>query len=180
MSLGWTYIRNREVSISGPKLQYDHFKIMDISTAKGRADALAGFEELAAQDGNPQLAALGCVEAGDLCLRQKVVGDPVPDALVVARKRYQRVVDEFSDQAIPLGRAYLGLAKLAETEGEFAAARENYELVVSLGENTTQFATAEATKALAALGELNKPVRLAKQRPLPPTTQPDTPPAVAP
>ena len=174
ISVGWIVIRNRAASVSVPRQQYDQLKSIDISTAQGRSDALAGFEELAAQSGNAKFAALGSVEAGDICLIQHVSGDHADGALAVAKKHYQRVVDEFSDNTVALGRAYLGLAKLAEDQNDLALARENYQQVISLGDKTSEMAVAAATKAIAMLDDLKEPVRLALKRPDPPATQPDT------
>jgi len=171
ISVGWIVIRNRAASVSVPRQQYDNLKLIDTVDAKGRADALAGFEELADQTGNTKFAALGCVEAGDICMAQHVAGDSVTGALALAKKHYERVVAEFADEAQAVGRAHLGLAKLAEGERKFDLAEQHYQNVISLGEKTSALATTEATRALAAMKELDEPVRLASKRP-PPATQP--------
>ncbi len=178
ISVGWVIIRNRDAALSGPRLQYDSLKTIDTAEPQGRSDALAGFEELAAQTGNPKYAALGCVEAGDICMAQYIAGDPVTGALAQARKNYQRVIADFSDDMMAVGRAHLGLAKLAESDNKLANAREHYQQVITLGQKTSSLATAEANRAIKALDDLDKPVLLATSRPAPPP--PPTPPATQP
>jgi len=187
ISVATVVIRNRAHAISAPRAHYDHLKTLNIFTTEGRTAALKGFEELADQDGNEQVAALACVEAGDICVRQQMTGDPAPGSRDRARKHYQRVVNEFGDFPLATGRAYLGLARLAEGDGKFAAAREHYQRVVGLGARTSVLAVNAAKKGLAALSDLEKPIRLATTRPVipiiepdPPTTQPATAPSTAP
>ena len=187
ITIGWVVIRNQAANVSVPRRDFDQIKRLDTFTADGRSTALGGFEELAAQTGNTRVAAMACVEAGDLCVRQQVSGDFVSGALDKAQKYYQRVIDEFSDTPEAAGRAHLGLARLAEGKGDFAAAREHYQQVVSLGDKTSPLAVNLATKALGTLPNIEKPIRLATTRPAPvitrslvPTTQPTSAPAVAP
>ena len=180
ISVGWSVVRNRAAAVSVPRQQYDHLKSLDTSTADGRSTALAGFEELSTQTGNAHIAAMACVEAGDICALQQVTGDFVSGAFDKAQKHYQRVIDEFSDNPAATGRAYLGLARLAEGKGNFAVARDHYQQVVGLGDQTSLLATNSAKSALAALADLEKPIRLATTRPVQPTTQPATAPAAAP
>ena len=181
ISVGWVFIQNRNAAASGPRLQYDNLKTINTADRQGRSDALAGFEELAEQSGNPKYTALGCVEAGDICMAQYMAGDPVTGALAQAQKNYQRVISEFSDNMMAVGRAHLGLAKLAEGEERFADARSHYQQVITLGQKTSSLATAEADRALKVLDGLGKSVLLATSRPAtptpptPPTTQPDSP-----
>lgn len=184
ISVGWSIVRNRAAAVSVPRQQYDHLKSLDTATPGGRSKALTGFEELSTQTGNPHVAAMACVEAADICVRRQIAGDFVSGALDKAQKHYQRVIDEFSDNPAAMGRAYLGLARLAEGEGKFEVARDHYQQVVALGDKTSLLATNSATAALKVLGDLEKPVRLATTRPAQPTTQPTTqsaaPPATQP
>ncbi|MDP6633596.1 MAG: hypothetical protein QGG42_01700 [Phycisphaerae bacterium] len=184
ISVGWVVIRNRAAAVSVPRQDYDLFKASDVSTAEGRVKALTGFEGLADQTGNMGVAALACVEAGDICVRQQAAGDLVSGALDRAKKHYQRVVSEFSDFPVAAGRAYLGLARLAEGKNEFTAAREHYQQVIALGDKTSQLALTVAENSLKTIGDLERPIRLATTRPAPPpappTSQPDTQPAVGP
>ena len=175
ISVGWAIVRNRAAAVSVPRQDYDQLKRMDTSTADGRSKVLAGFEELSNQTGNRRIAALARVEAADICERQQIAGDFVSGALDKARKHYQRVVDEFADNPVAAGRAYLGLARLAEGKGDLAAARVHYQQVVGLGDRTSPMATNSAKGALAGLDDLAKPIRLATTRPAPPATQPALP-----
>ena len=185
--IGLTVYQRNQAAVSGPRQQYDNLKRLDVSTADGRSTALAGFEELSGQTGNPGIAAMACVEAGDICVRQQMAGDFVSGALDKAQKHYQRVIDEFSENPAAAGRAHLGLARLAEGESRFEVARDHYQQVVALGDKTSLLTTNLAKAELKALAELEKPIRLATTRPAPPatppaipTTQPTTQPATAP
>ncbi|MDP6545111.1 MAG: tetratricopeptide repeat protein [Phycisphaerae bacterium] len=185
--IGLNLYERSETAVSIPRRDYDHLKSLNISTADGRSTALAGFEELTNQTGEPRIAAMACVEAGDICMRQQVAGDFVSGAIDKAQKHYQRVLDEFSDNKSATGRAHFGLARLAEGKGNFEVARDHYQQVVTIGEKTSLLALNSAKAALKVLGELEKPIRLATTRPAPPatppaipTTQPTTQPATAP
>ena len=184
ISVVWSVIHNRAAAVSVPRQQYDHLKSLDISTPDGRSTALAGFEELSTQTGNKNVAAMACVEAAEICVRQQLTGDLVSGALDKAEKYYQRVVDEFADIPSAAGRAHLGLARLAEGKGKFEIARDHYQQVVLLGERTSLLATNAAKSALKVLSDLKTPVRLATTRPAqpaaPPASQPATAPAIAP
>jgi len=182
--IGLTVYQRNEAAVSVPRQQYDHLRSLDISTPDGRSNALADFEELSTQTGNPRIAAMACIEAGDICVRQQVAGDFVSGALDKAQKHYQRVIDEFSEIPAATGRAHLGLARLAEGKGSFEVARDHYQQVVALGDKTSLLAKNSAIAALKILGDLEKPIRLATTRPVQPTTRPavlpTTQPATAP
>jgi hypothetical protein len=175
ITVGMTVIRNRAAAVSGPRQDYDGLKTQNVDTAEGRKAALTGFEELASQTGNMRVAAMACVEVGDISVRQKFAGDYVTGALDTAEKYYQRVISDFSDVPEAAGRAYLGLARLAEGKGDFAAAKGFYQKVVDLGSQTSPLATEAARDGLASLGDLKKSVRLATSRPAPPIIIPPVP-----
>jgi hypothetical protein len=186
ITLGYVIIRNQAAKVSIPRQEFDQLKMLDTSTPDGRLKFLAVFEKLAAQTGNDRFAALACVEAGDLCVMQQVAGDFVSGSLNKAQNYYQRVVDEFSGDSEALGRAYLGLARLAEGKRDFASAREHYQQIVALGDKTSLLVKNAATMALDTLSDIEKPVRLATSRPAPvitrsliPTSQPTSQPAPA-
>ncbi|MBT3202198.1 MAG: hypothetical protein HN350_20025 [Phycisphaerales bacterium] len=183
ISVAVMMVKNRTANVSIPRQRYDSLKAQEVATADGRAKALTGFEELASQTGNTEIAALACVEAADLCATQHASGDIVTGAQKRAKTHYQRVIDEFSDYPSAVGRAHVGLARLAEDAGDFAAAKEHYGLAIALADKTSLLAGQKAEALLKALDELEKPVRLATVRPLPPTpptTQPSTAPATQP
>lgn len=184
ITVGWSVVRNRAAAVSVPRQQYDHLKSLNVFTAAARTTALAGFEELSAQSGNPRIAAMACVEAGDICVRQQIAGDFVSGALDKAQKYYKRVIDEFSDIPVATGRAHLGLARLAEGKGKFEVARDHYQQIVAIGDKTSLLALNSAKGALKSLSDIEKPIRLATTRPAqpaaPPTTQPATAPATVP
>ena len=180
ISVGLAFVRNRAAAVSVPRQQYDHLKGLDTSTADGRVAALAGFEELSTQTGNTHVAAMACVEAADICMRQRVAGDYVSGALDKAQKHYKRVIGEFSAIPAATGRAHLGLARLAEGKGDFAIARDHYQQIIVLGEQTSLLATDLAKNALAALADIEKPIHLATTRPVQPTTQPAVTPTTQP
>jgi len=180
ITVTWSVVRNRAAAVSVPRQQYDQLKSMDTSTAEGRSNALVGFEELSGQTGNARIAALACVEAGDICFRQQFAGDPVSGALDKAQGYYQRAIDDFSEIPVATGRAHLGLARLAEGKGNFEVARDHYQQVIALGDKTSLLAMNSATVAMKGLIDLDKPVRLAATRPAPPVTPPATQPATPP
>jgi len=175
----WYAAARHAAKVSGPRRQYDRLKAMPLYTADDRATLLAGFEELAVQTGNQKVAALACVEAAELCILQQVSGEAGPGALKKARGYYRRVVAEFSDVDVAPARAYLGLARLADEEGDLAAAKANYQKVIDLGDRASQVASELASQCLAALDE-REAIRLATTRPVPPATQPTTGPAIGP
>jgi hypothetical protein len=187
ITLGYVVIRNQSAKVSVPRQKFDQIKRLDTSTANGRSTALTGFKELASQTGNDRVAAMACVEVGDMCVRQQVSGDFVSGALETAQASYQRVIDEFSDNSDALGRAYLGLARLAEGKSNFATAREHYRNILELGDKASLLVKNAATMALDTLSDIEKPVRLATSRPAPvitrsliPTSQPTSQPASQP
>jgi len=176
----WYAVSRHAERVSRPRRDYDRLKAMPVRGPEDLAVLLAGFEELADQSGNRDVAALACVDAADLCVTRRVAGEAGPDALQKAKGYYDRVLAEFSDiDAVP-SRAYLGLARLAEGRGDMDAAAQNYRKVVELGDKASHVASDLAKARLAALDGLEDPVRLATTRPVVPETQPATAPAIKP
>ncbi|MDP7162757.1 MAG: hypothetical protein QF577_08530 [Phycisphaerae bacterium] len=169
--------RRHQAKLSAPQQRYDRLK----STARfGVTDPdqlLRTLETLADQRDNKEVAALASVDVGDTCAMRNLVGTKLTGAeraqlAQTARQRYQLVLREFSDLPAAVGRAHLGLAKLAETRRDFSAARVQYQAALNLGDSAGPVTHAMAQDGLNRLEDFATPVRLATTLPSRPTTVP--------
>ena len=84
-----------------------------------------------------------------------------------AKTYYQRALQRFGDRATVVGRAHIGLARLAESMRDFATARSEYEAVRSRKDLAATDAGILADKALADLERVSRPVQMATTAPAP-------------
>jgi len=169
--------RRHQAKLSVPQQRYDRLK----ATARfGVADPdqlLRTLETLADQRDNKEVAALASVDVGDTCAMRNLIGTKLTGAERAklaqnARQRYQLVLREFSDLPAAVGRAHLGLAKLAENRRDFSAARVQYQAALGLGDPAGPITRAMAQDGLNRLEDLATPVRLATTLPSRPTAAP--------
>lgn len=138
-------------------------------------------KSLAGQDGDERLAALATVAVGDAYANQAAVARPhmaaegLRELTDQAARWYEKAVGNFRDQPLATAKGHYGLAKLAETRGDFDAAREHYAAIremrgLLVGQPVQLFAL-EASNRLA---EITDPVRMASTAPADPnaTTAP--------
>ena len=137
-------------------------------------ERIEGFKTLAAQDSDKRIAAMSCVQVGCLSAEKMLTGtltDAERQKLAdQAGEYYRRVVDSFPRQKLAVAQARLGLAKLAEGRGEFAAAKEQYLAVETMGDLTGQPVLQEAKASLEQLDSLKAPIRMSTS--VPATTKP--------
>ncbi len=144
----------------------------------------AGLKALTEQDDNPRIAALSLVALGDMRLRRMLQGKGESQKLLKgAREAYKRVEDKFAGHRQALAKARLGLARLAEFDGDAAEAKKQYRAVMEMEDLASWPVLAVAEEAMKKLDLQQRPVRMATTAPAPdtqPATQPDTQPATAP
>jgi len=167
----WKKSRQAEI-----ELQAKFDRVMAPDTALSDEDRLAGLRELAEQDDDEVKAALATVELGDIYARRMVVAGPKADPAQWKRLAdkaagyYREVISRFADQNLPLAKAHLGLAKLAESQQDFETAKAEYQAVLKLTALTGQPVMRRAERGMQQLDMLSSPVRMA-------TTAPSTQPA---
>ncbi|MHC4295282.1 MAG: hypothetical protein ACYSTL_06825, partial [Planctomycetota bacterium] len=85
-------------------------------------------------------------------------------------------IQRFSDQKLPVAQAHLGLGKIAEAQGLFDLAREQYQIVLNNEALAGYPVVKMAEGSLDHLSDLTQQVRMATTAP---STQPATDPASA-
>jgi len=170
--------RRRLPEIQYTRLTTDHSVTPD--------EQVSGLEALTQQGGNPRIAALAMVDLGDLYAQRLLANlpDRTPaerqDLADKARMWYLRTLDAAGATPGMVGRARLGLAQLALTDGDGQAARDYLQAVVddvALAGEPVKF---EAQQLLNELPNVLQPVPMATTAPAPPATQPAGAPASAP
>jgi len=176
-----------------PQTQYDALKLRATDPKAAPGELLDGFTALTEQDGNERIAALACVEVGDIyAARALLGGSKLPSAereslSRLADEYYRRAVDKFPAERLAVARAHFGLAKLAESRRDWDAARAEYETIGRM-RDVAGYAVAQlAEQALSDIDNLTEPVKLATTRPATqpatstaPATEPTTKPAATP
>jgi hypothetical protein len=99
--------------------------------------------------------------------------------LTLAKQAYTHVLESYPKQTRSVANARMSLAAIAETEGDFEAARKQYQAVIDASDSPAM-EKAVAISRIAQLDDLAKPMLLAA--PKPPATQPAAglPPALGP
>jgi hypothetical protein len=134
-------------------------------------DQLAGFNKLANQTDNRPIAADACVYLGAIYASLAGGGGGVDPALLaekpaeMARRSYQRVIDEFPGEVNTVAKARIGLARLAEEDGDLAAARQNYQAVLDEPKLEAYPVRQVAAEGLKGLSELALAVRMVTTQP---------------
>jgi len=132
-------------------------------------EQIEGFKTLAAQDTDERIAALSCVQIGSLSAKKMLTDTLTDDQRQTladqADEYYRLVVNSFPQQKPAVAQARLGLGKLAEGRGEYAAAKEHYLAVETMSELTGQPVLAEAKASLKRLNSLKAPIRMSTSIP---------------
>ena len=127
-----------------------------------------GLAPLAEQTRSPRIAALACVDIGNI--HAAATQDADDEHFKQASRHYDRVIVDFDKQKLAVAAAHLGLARLAESAGKFDDARKHYNAIKNIpGQPLSDIAEAGSTR----LDDLLTNVHLA-------TTQPVYPPSTAP
>jgi len=152
-----------------------------ISSIEKNEDWFVRARNLAEQDSEDRVAALACVALGDTYSAAAAgLMDDVPlgqPPAGLAEEYYRRVLQQFSERRVAVGSARLGLARLAETKGDFEAARREYDAILGMGELAGQPVVVLAGSGRKRLERLQTPVIMATRKP---TTQPASRPATQP
>jgi len=153
----WYWHTRSQTSAANEWATYENLKNNRTMLEKERDPQLV---ELINTSKNPAIAAgAALLHAEDLTDRYAFfLSEPqllrsAPELKTTALQYYQLVIDRYSDMKPFVARAYLGIGKLAENDGEFAKARENYQQVLSLVNNAYSTA-AEAQRRLQHVGSL--------------------------
>lgn len=88
-----------------------------------------------------------------------------------ARKYYGEVISKYGKQSLIVAKAHLGLAKLAENDGDFEAAKAQYQAAMDLTSVSDYPVAQLAKEARDAMEQYRQPVEFATTAP---STQPTT------
>jgi len=131
--------------------------------------------QLAQQDDNTYVAAMANVQLGHMFLMQLALSSQgrsrieLDNLIEEARSRYQRVLDRYGDQKVPVALARLGLGQAAVSRREYDVAKAQFDAVLRMEGLAGQPVLEEAKLALANLDSLKEPVPMATTTP---ATQP--------
>jgi tetratricopeptide (TPR) repeat protein len=142
------------------------------ATGEKRQVIISGLKALVEEGRIPRLAALACVDLGDAYASRMVEAGEEERASLVAQARsyYQQAIEGYPTEALACGKARIGLAKLAESLGDFEEAGKQYQAAEEIIELRGQPVAALARSGRDKLENLARPVALA-------TTAPATQPA---
>lgn len=146
-----------------------------------QAEHINELKELTAQQDNLRVAAQAGVMLGDAFFLQYVVGDdeesdfPLTrdEALPQAEDAYRRVIDSYGRFPRQVSRARYGLAKVLETQQRFDDARRQYQAILEMPGLEGDPIVTLAGEDIAAMDNLDQPVKLAQTQPAA-TTEPST------
>ena len=164
-----------------PRAEYANIKMDARRSAAGPDEVdelLERLRELTEQQDNKSVAALACVDAGDIAsgmfldLEAKLAIEQREQYGKKAEKFYRKAVDDFPEEPLAVAKARVGLAKLAEGRADMSTARAQYEAILAIPEMAGQPVRRRATEGLAMLKVLEKPVRMATTAPSDATTGP--------
>lgn len=161
------------------RVQARYYELTSANANVEPGAVIPGLIELTEQTRDRRIAGLAAVEVGNRHLDQLVAaGQGLPadqrQALAQEAVKYYRIaLDRFADQTGVAANAHYGLAKLAETSGDFAMARTEYEATFASAPQGSPMRQT-ATDAMERVDRLQTPVRLA------PGTQPASAPATGP
>ncbi len=179
IATGIYYVRKRAAAQKAEtRMQYDQY----LQSRAPIDERISGLRTLADQDDDKWVAAMSCVQVGNLCLVKSLQADMTSPArkelLDEAEGWYRRAIERFADENLAVAKARLGLAKLAEDRGDLQAAEREYQAVSNVPGMTGQPALEEARAAMERLAALKGPVAMAASRPAP-ASQPESQPASA-
>lgn len=161
--------------------QYSDLKTRQLQSGEMSDSIVEGFKSLIEQKRIPRIAAMACVDVGDIYATKMMNAENRTDAdslAVKATEYYQKAIADFPKHQSPLAKAHLGLAKLAEGQGNVTSATKEYKAVVAMSGLAGQPVVAEAEAGLKKLDSLKEKVKLATTLPAvpKPATQPATKP----
>lgn len=196
------YVRGRERGrVETVRHQWDQYQVQARNPEARIEDLIGALKPLAEQDVDRRIAAQATLQMGDHHLlravlgqtsgpEQQEVGKPLSkseqkELADKAAEQYRRALQDFSDMPVFAARAHVGLAKLAETRGEFDQAAKHYQSAIDL---KAPAVSQVAKEGLDRLAEIKSPVQMASKAPAPklpvpqtlPSDEPTTKPATAP
>ena len=170
------YVTSRRRQRADWQARYAELKAAQASELAQPLEALLrGFREIAEQKKVPSLAAMACVDTGDIYawkLFETKTDIERQNISKQAREYYRRAIDQFPEYSGTVGRAHLALGKLAEGERNFDEAKKQYELVLAMPQLSGLDVARQADEGLKMLALYRQPVRMATTAPAPPATMP--------
>ena len=181
MAIYW-YTSSRSRQRAEIAAQHSDLKARQSQGREMSDSIIEGFKSLIEQKRVPRIAAMACVDVGDIYAAKMMNAENQTDAdslRAKATEYYQKTIAEFSEHQSPLAKAHLGLAKLAEGQGDITSATKEYKTVIAISGLAGQPVIAEAEAGLKKLDSLKEKVKLATTLPVvpKPATQPATKPA---
>jgi hypothetical protein len=170
----WYSVNKSRRAHSELQMTYDRLVMMPNVPPQ---EFLDGMKTLADSD-DKRIAVLATVQVGKCCLAQftaagGAVADPRQKALAdQAGAYFRRVLQKYPDQRLAVAAAHLGLGRLAESEGDFATATEEYQAVTAMTDLAGTPMATDARIALAQLDQIKSPVRMATTSSAPAATKP--------
>lgn len=137
------------------ELEFNAQGLVDVTDPKKREDPLEGFKALADQDHLPRIAALSTLKVADLCAtraysagadareRQRLTDD--------ARQYYRRAVERYAQFPVFVARGHIGLGTLAESTGDLATAKQEYQAAAAVKDRAAKYLAELAEKRIAKL-----------------------------
>ncbi len=176
-------MRSAESKRQSLQITYDRLTMDPDITPQG---FLTGMKTLSTCD-DKRIAAMATVQIGNHYYWRFMAAGGVPvspaarDMADQAAVYYRRAIRDFPEQRATAAQARVGLAKLAESAGDFAAAEAEYKAVTESHELMGLPVVAQARQALDNLESLKAPVRMATTSAVTrPATEPATQPATQP
>jgi hypothetical protein len=162
------YRRHSRTSIAEVQGQYEKLRVQSMSMDSDPQDVIAGFRALSQQEKIPWIAADSLVRIGNVNLAMTTAAKE-PQArekyAAEATAAYEQVLSQWRNQPAAFGAALVGLARVAETRGEFETARGRYEQAANDPALKGYPIADVARQSLRALSALEQPVRLATTMP---------------
>ena len=170
----WAWNKHKQ-GIAEAHLQYARLQQQLASPDARQENVAAGFLELSATSSEDQIAAESAVCAGDAYARLAIVETRDADRragwLEQATNAYKRAVTEVPDEKVSVAKAHYGLAKIAETRGDFETARMHYNAVLAMTDLKGEPVARLCEQSRNRLEEISEPVRMASTKPTEPQTQ---------
>jgi hypothetical protein len=159
----WYYHSRSVRELSEEQARLDSLVSEPNFTDEQRLEGLTGLADHAR---SPVVGASAAVTAGDMLSERYLDGmrrtppEDSPQTRQQAEKSYRLAIEKYPERKLFAARAHFGLAVLAETAGDFATAKGEYEQVVRLVDATYPVAV-EAQGRLRTLPLHSQPVRFA-------------------
>ena len=137
------------------------FAVLNRDASGGKVD----LEQIALQSSDKNLAAITWKVLGNQYLNQWLLAEDIQrdDLARQARQAYMRILDQYQDNTLAVVDAYIGLAVLAENLGQWSAARDHYQKIISDPRFTGTMFAAMAQSRLASLDQWQEPVVFAAE-----------------